>query len=82
MRLGGFLEPGRGSRRIEDGLREGTLTLDRETDDFGSLDGTLGSLLRRRDHEVADATALNFGCPLDDRGAALNPQPGAAIAAP
>jgi hypothetical protein len=67
MRLGGFLEPCGGLRRIEDGFREGALAFDREADDFGSLDGARGGLLRRRHHEVADAAPLNLGRPFDDR---------------
>src|SRR5713101_6667235 len=66
MRLGGFAEPGGGPRRIEDCLCEGTLTFDRETDDFGFLDCALGSLSGRCDNEIADATPLNLGRSLDD----------------
>jgi hypothetical protein len=60
MRLGSFAEPGRGPRRIEDGLCEGALTFDRETDDFGFLDRALGSFLGRCDNEIADAALLNL----------------------
>src|ERR1700733_488388 len=67
MRLGCFLEPGGGLRRIEDGFRKGTLTCDRETDDFGLLDRALCGFLCRRDDEIADAAPLNLGGAFDDR---------------
>src|SRR5260370_34781046 len=67
MRFRGLAEPGGGPRRIEDCLREGTLTFDREPDDFGFLDRALGSLSSRCDNEIADAAPLNLGRPPDDR---------------
>src|SRR6266849_6057467 len=67
MRLGGLAKTGRGRRRIENSLSEGTLTFDRETDDLGFLDRALGSLLGRRNNEIADAAPLNLRRPLDDR---------------
>ncbi len=67
MRLGGLAKTGRGRRRIENSLSEGTLTFDRETDDLGFLDRALGSLLGRRDNEIADAAPLNLRRSLNDR---------------
>src|SRR5260370_33871153 len=66
MHLGCLLEPGGGLRRIEDGLRKGTLAVDRETDDLSFLNRALCCLLCRRDNEVADAAPLYLGGPFDD----------------
>jgi hypothetical protein len=66
MSFGGAGQRWRRRRRIEDRFGKCALILDRETDNLGFLDRTVGRFLRCCDHKVADTATLQFGCASDD----------------